>query len=121
MLRRLGIAAICATIAGCTFNDPTESTFSAGFRNDLGYAVKLGMCSSYTCQGKLYYTDYVKRGATIHENISSDGVVQPFRIESTPRDQVVGCLQVYAKRYVPHLVIALSRLTRCPGRKIRVA
>jgi hypothetical protein len=115
------VAVFVVALAGCTVTDPTESTFSARFLNNLGYDAKIGMCSNETtCRGGLEYDDRVRRGQSIEENISSDGYVQPFRVE---RDGggVVGCLFVVATHYKRHLVIPLSRMTACPGPVLHVA
>lgn len=123
MTRVVAAFALALLLGGCASLDsidPTESTFAARFENDLGYDAKIGMCSSYTCRGGLEYSDGIASGSSIEENISSDGVVQPFRIEKGD-GQIVGCLQVYAKRYRKNLTIRLSRMTECPGKPRRVA
>jgi hypothetical protein len=105
---------------GLQINDPTESTFSARFRNDLGFDAKLAMCSRPNCTGATEFNDTVKAGAVIEENISSDGVVQPFRVEDTD-GRTIGCLRVIARNAPRKLVIRLSLMTDCPGKEIVVA
>jgi hypothetical protein len=101
-------------------SDPTESTFSAGFRNDLGFDAKLAMCSGYSCNTGTEFKDTIRAGEVVEENISSDGVVQPFRVEDM-NGRTLGCLPVFSHHAPSKLVIRLSLITRCPGKEIRVA
>jgi hypothetical protein len=117
-VRWLTLAVLVLLVAGCTINDPTETTFSARFLNDLGYDATIGMCSNETtCRGGLHFNDPVKQGGSVSENISSDGYVQPFRI-ATARGHVVGCLFVVATHDKRDLVIRLTRLTPYAARRV---
>lgn len=119
-MRVVVIAALVFALAGCTINDPTDDTFSARFRNNLGYDAKIGMCSNEgTCRGGLQYVDSVKRGQSISLNISSNGYIQPFRITAS-HGRVVGCLFLVAAHYRRNLTIPLRRMTACPGKIIRL-
>jgi len=122
-MRRVAVIVAGGVLAlgtGCTVVDPGESMFSAGFRNDLGYEVEVGLCSSYSCSGGTHFIDTIDVGETVRENISSDGYVQPFRIEDR-HGHTLGCLPVYAFHHRKHLVVRLSLMTPCPGKDTRVA
>ena len=56
----MGETALVLSGSGCTMSDPTESTFSAGFRNDLGFDAKLGMCSGYSCNVGTEFKDTIR-------------------------------------------------------------
>ena len=77
------------------------------------------MCSSEKCRGGPEYTDTIKAHQSIQENIASNGIVQPFRIE-TGNGRILGCLPAVSNRYEKGLVIRLSRMTPRPGRVIHV-
>jgi len=109
---------VVLAVAGCTINDPTESTFSARFRNDLGYDARIGSCSDETtCRGSLHYNDLIKQGRRVSENIATNGYVQPFRI-ATVGGRVLGCLFLVATHYKRNLVIPLTRMTPCAARHV---
>jgi hypothetical protein len=117
-VRWLLYVALIFVLVGCTLNDPTESTFSARFVNNLGYDVRLGSCESeMTCRGGLHYRESIQRGRSISENISPDGYIQPFRIE-TASGHVVGCLFVVATHFKRNLVISLARMSSCTARRV---
>jgi hypothetical protein len=114
------LAALVLIGAGCAMSDPTEATFSAGFRNDLGFDVRLAICSSSNCNAGTEFSNTIKAGQVVAENITSDSVVQPFRIADM-NGRTLGCLPVFARHRRSDLVIRLSLMSRCPGKEIRVA
>ena len=115
MASTLGACAL--VVGGCSFDDPTESTFYVKIVNDTSRTVILSNCATgdTLCNGKLYDPEPLKPGGVLPTVQTAVGTPNVELVQSTSGLRL-GCLPLVVDYRASGALVRVSEVVPCQKR-----